>query len=76
MDTNLNRCTVCQCDIRRDAGRCTNRCCSSCHANFCTGGGNTTPGHGLDVKAARSRLRAYARGEPAKARVIQPTNGS
>lgn len=46
-------CVVCDADITRDFGRCTNSCCAKCHARHCTPGGVTYPGHGLNVKAAR-----------------------
>lgn len=47
-------CAVCDVDISRDANRCTNGACGECHARHCTRGGKTSPGHGLNVAAARA----------------------
>ena len=65
------RCVVCRVDISRDAGRCTNGCCSACHANFCTGGGDTTPGHHLNIADAKRRLAAYCRGDITAKEVVR-----
>lgn len=43
-------CNVCGTDIESGiakARRCTNRRCGGCHDRYCTGGGSTSPGHGL-----------------------------
>jgi hypothetical protein len=49
-----SHCVVCNKSTGRDAGRCTNRCCGSCHARYCTPGGTTTPGHNLNLKRAQA----------------------
>ena len=35
---------------------CTNRLCESCHRRFCTPGGTTSPGHGIDIDKARAAM--------------------
>lgn len=37
-------------------GGCTNGLCAACHARFCTPGGVTSPGHGINVERARMTL--------------------
>jgi hypothetical protein len=49
-------CRVCEANIRRDAHRCTNGLCGTCHRRFCSAGGVTTTGHGVDVQRARQTL--------------------
>lgn len=57
-------CEVCDRDISRDHGRCTNGRCTGCHAAHCTPGGDVTPGHGrlwpaeqaAQMQAARQRI--------------------
>ena len=39
-------CNYCGASIRGDHGRCTNGRCGKCHGRQCTGGGETSPGHG------------------------------
>ena len=46
-------CVVCDKPINRDPHRCTNSCCGECHTEFCTPGGNTEPGHGINIVKAR-----------------------
>lgn len=55
-----NICVVCGTSITKDPGRCTNRCCASCHRRFCTEGGVTSPGHGINIEEAR-RVLAHAK---------------
>lgn len=50
------RCVVCGVDIRSDPNRCTNSCCGKCHRDYCTPGGQTSPGHGLDIVEAQTDL--------------------
>ncbi len=40
--------------------RCTNGCCARCHAEHCTPGGATYPGHGLRVYAVVTALGTKA----------------
>lgn len=54
----MMRCVVCDTPADSTASRCTNGCCSSCHATFCALGGATSPGHGLNLKEARARYAA------------------
>lgn len=56
-------CVVCRTLTTLRQGRCTNGCCANCHAQFCTPGGITSPGHGLDIKAAKVKLAAFRKGE-------------
>lgn len=47
-------CNVCGTRVAgRDAAapKCTNGRCMSCHRDVCTGGGDTTPGHGYGSEA-------------------------
>jgi len=61
---NACRCVVCARDISRDWSRCTNGCCAQCHARFCTPGGQTSPGHGINIKAARAELTKEHEAKP------------
>jgi hypothetical protein len=49
----MKKCVVCGTDTRRDFGRCANGCCSRCHARYCAPGGETSPGHGLNLERAQ-----------------------
>jgi len=40
---------VCDTDVSRDIGRCTNGCCSQCHERFCT-----SPEHTIDVAPTKA----------------------
>ena len=42
------------CSIPLTSSRCTNGRCPSCHGKFCTAGGCTSPGHGLNMDAVRA----------------------
>lgn len=47
-------CVVCYTEIARgDMNACTNRCCGECHRRYCSPGGSTSPGHGLNLAMAR-----------------------
>ena len=63
-------CLVCGRSTAHDPNRCTNGCCGDCHREFCTTGGATSPGHGINFRAARETIarRAAQRVEEAAAR--------
>lgn len=48
------KCNVCGEPL--DKHRCTNGRCRGCHAEYCTPGGNTYPGHGLGNPPERPNL--------------------
>ena len=52
------KCVACDRTASQSAGRCTNGCCNTCHVRFCTSGGQTSPGHYLDLAAARREVAA------------------
>ena len=56
---NFRTCVVCGKTYPPGTG-CTNRCCESCHRRFCTKGGITYQGHGLDVAKARAEVAKKA----------------
>lgn len=52
--TTIRRpCVVCGAESHHATGGCTNACCAACHGRYCTPGGATTPGHGINVERAR-----------------------
>lgn len=53
---SLPICVVCEIDVRKHGPgyRCTNGCCPECHRQFCTPGGITEPGHGINIERARA----------------------
>lgn len=57
------RCVVCDAEIPTPGTRCTNRCCLSCHSRYCSDGGNTSPGHGLNVAVAKRLYASRAKSE-------------
>lgn len=42
---NDHICEVCGTDTSKDAGRCTNDRCATCHRHHCSSGGERSPGH-------------------------------
>jgi len=52
-------CIVCDQAYPRGEG-CTNRCCTDCHRKFCTSGGITSPGHDINIAAARATVNPWA----------------
>ena len=59
--TNGRLCVVCDAPIPRLADRCTNQCCLRCHGKYCTQGGSTEPGHGINLQKARAALAKHAK---------------
>jgi hypothetical protein len=47
-------CVVCDKPTPTALTRCTNGACIECHRRFCSPGGSTSPGHGINIGDARA----------------------